>query len=71
MIINLHFFTFRHHHMKPTNQRKPSRPRVSRFGLEIWNRGDDMIFKRRDSFNLHILHFKKSLATPYGTITDV
>jgi hypothetical protein len=29
---------------KPTEQNKPDRPGIGGFGLEFWNRGDDMIF---------------------------
>jgi hypothetical protein len=40
---------------KQTQQSKTGRPGVGKFGLEIWNRGNDMIYRLGDSY---IFHFK-------------
>jgi hypothetical protein len=45
----------------PFSNRQPDklgRPGIGRFGLEIWNKGCDMIFRCRDGY---IFHFKSSL----------
>ncbi len=51
------FLSFATTIFKPTRQGKPARRGIAGFGLEIWNRGNDMIFKHGDSYTC-IFHIK-------------